>query len=258
MSLFLSKLLPLFLYPLGLSLLLTGAACFLWRKQRAAVLGMLAFSFGLLWTASMPLVADYCLASLEWRYLPVPITDMPPAEAIVVLGGAVAGPKPPRLEVELSDAADRVLYAARLYRAGKAPVVIASGGTLPWASVPAEAPFIVTLLKEWGVPKEAVLLEAASPNTRDNALNSKRLADERGIRTVLLVTSAAHMPRAAATFETVGLRVIPAPTDYHVAYRDELNVFDLLPSADALAATTVSLKEYLGWLYYRWRGWIGG
>ena len=258
MSLFLSKLLPLFLYPLGLSLLLTGVACLMWRRQRAAVLGMLIFSFTVLWTASTPLVADYCLASLEWRHLPVPINDMPSAEAIVVLGGAIVAPKPPRVEIELSDAADRVLYAARLYRAGKAPVVMASGGALPWANVPAEAPFIVALLEEWGVPKEAILMEAASPNTRENAVNSKRLADERGIRTVLLVTSALHMPRAAATFETAGLRVIPAPTDYHVAYRNALNVFDLLPNADALAATTAGLKEYVGLLYYRWRGWISG
>jgi len=258
MSLFLSKLLPLLLYPLGLSLLLTGAACLLWRKQRTAVLGMLVLSVAVLWTASTPLMAEYCLASLEWRHLPVPITDLPAADAIVVLGGAIVAPKPPRIEIELSDAADRVLYAARLYRAGKAPVIIASGGTLPWADTPAEAPFIVDLLQEWGVPKEAILLEATSPNTRDNAVNSKRLADERGIQTVLLVTSALHMPRAAATFETAGLRVIPAPTDYHVAYRNTLNVFDLLPNADALAATTAGLKEYLGLLYYRWRGWITG
>ena len=41
----------------------------------------------------------------------------------------------PRLEVDLTDAADRVLHAARLYRAGKAHIVIVTGGVIRRSAV---------------------------------------------------------------------------------------------------------------------------
>ena len=68
------------------------------------------------------------VASLEQKFLPVPVHKSPQADAIVVLGGSVAIPDSPRLEVELTGTSDRILHAARLYRAGKAPLVVATGG----------------------------------------------------------------------------------------------------------------------------------
>ncbi len=75
------------------------------------------------------------------RYSPVAVAETPTADAIVALGGAVEGPAPPRIALDLSDAADRVLHAARLYRAGKAPVVVISGGAIPWlgSDIPEDA-----------------------------------------------------------------------------------------------------------------------
>ena len=44
----------------------------------------------------------------------------------------------------------------------------------------------------------ALRREARSRNTRENAVNVKRLLDEENLETVILVTSALHMPRAPA------------------------------------------------------------
>ena len=67
------------------------------------------------------------MSTLEWRYLP--LEPVPTADAIVVLGGAVAPALAPRPWVEVSEAGDRILYAARLYNQAKAPKLILSGGS---------------------------------------------------------------------------------------------------------------------------------
>ncbi|MBK6407521.1 MAG: YdcF family protein [Holophagales bacterium] len=65
---------------------------------------------------------------------------------------------PPRLGPELVDSSDRILHAARLFRAGKAPLVIPTGGRLPWTPAPrTEAAGIADLLVEWGVPRTAIV-----------------------------------------------------------------------------------------------------
>jgi hypothetical protein len=120
----------------------------LWLSARLARL-LLFVGVIVMWVASTPIVADYMGLRLESWYPPVAVEATPAADAIVVLGGGVEGPAPPRITVELSDAADRVLHAARLYRAGKAPVVLLSGRAIPWlASDVPEAEAMQSLLEE--------------------------------------------------------------------------------------------------------------
>ena len=114
-----------------------------------------------------------------------------------------------------------MLHAARLYRAGKAPVIVISGGHIPWlgSNIP-EARSIQSLLEEWDVPRASIIAETASRNTYENAMLTKELLAERGLHRVLLVTSAWHMPRALATFKSAGINAIPAATDFRVTYQD--------------------------------------
>lgn len=200
----------------------------------------------------MPAFSSYLVKSLERSFLPVPVGESPSADAIVVLGGCVGAADYPRVEVDLTDASDRVLHAARLYHAGKAPIIIATGGAIRWlGSKTPEASSISRLLQEWGVPASAIVIETGSLNTYQNAVNTKRLLDRRGLGNVLLVTSAMHMPRALATFRTAGIDAIPSPTDYEVIDREEFTIMDFLPDAEALADTTRAIKEYLGLVVYR-------
>jgi len=257
MDLYLSKLIPMFIYPLGFALVVSILATgILGLSARLARL-FLFVAVTVLWVASMPIVADYLNWTLERQYPPVAVEDTPTTDAIVALGGGVSGPAPPRLTLDLSDAADRVLHAARLYRAGKAPVVLVSGGVIPWlGSYLPEASSMQSLLEEWGVPGGSILAEGASRNTYENSVFTRQLLAEHGLHRVLLVTSAMHMPRALATVTSVGIDAMPAPTDFTVIYRDHRTLIDFLPDAKALSHTTDAIKEYIGYEYYRWKGWI--
>src|SRR6185436_17873774 len=96
--------------------------------------------------------------------------DSPPADAIVVLGGGTTARTPQQPEVGLAGSGGRLLHAFRLYRAGKAPLVLLSGDGLTPAE--SEARQMRTILAEWGVPDGAMLLEERSRNTHENAVES--------------------------------------------------------------------------------------
>src|SRR6516225_9564766 len=105
----------------------------------------------------------------------------PTAEVAIVLGGAVGQPLPPRVETGLSEASDRVLHAARLYKAGKVKRILVTAGNIPWlSSVKPEADLIRELLMEWGVPSEAIELASQSRNTYENALEIKDIWQREG------------------------------------------------------------------------------
>jgi uncharacterized SAM-binding protein YcdF (DUF218 family) len=101
-----------------------------------------------------------------------------------------------------------------LYKAGKAPLVIVSSGAFPRhkKGLP-EALAMQQLLSEWGVPQAAIVNETDSQNTFDNAVFTSRILDQRGLKTILLVTSALHMRRALAVFLSLGINAIPVATD---------------------------------------------
>jgi uncharacterized SAM-binding protein YcdF (DUF218 family) len=256
--LFVTKVLTQLAYPLNLSMvliLLAGLA--FWRNRRRLGGLLLGASLATLLVCSSPVCTDYLRASLERVYPPVLIEALPDAGAIVVLSGVIEPAIPPRLDAHLGRGADRVLYAAQLYHAGKAPLVIVSGGQLPWLTEgKAEAYVMADLLMEWGVPAAAILVESDSRTTYENALFSKVLLQARGIDSVLLVTSALHMPRALATFRSMGIQAVPAPTDIEIVDRQQSTLLRWLPDAEALADGTRAFKEYLGSMVYRLRGWI--
>jgi len=62
-------------------------------------------------------------------------------------------------------------------------------------------------LAELGVPKDAIVRERASLDTRDNARYTAALCARRGIGSVVLVTCGFHLPRARLCFEREGLEV---------------------------------------------------
>lgn len=114
-----------------------------------------------------------------------------PADAIVVIGG---DHKP-----------ERMWWAANLYRKGYAPAIIISGGTVvyegdEWVT---EAKMMLRYARIWGVPDDAIVLEEASSSTLENALYCRQICEERGWRSILLVTSPYQSRRARRTFRQV-------------------------------------------------------
>jgi uncharacterized SAM-binding protein YcdF (DUF218 family) len=243
--------------PLGAVIFLLLLALFFLRrgKQRTSAV-FLVLGLAVLWTASTPFVAAQLLRQVESRYPAVAMEQVPRGGCVIVLGGAVGAPIPPRVDIDMSEAIDRVYQTAALYRAGKAPVVIVTGGNQPWSeSKTAEADLIRDLLVEWGVPRDAIFLEGSSRNTRENALYSKNILNAISCNNPLLVTSAAHMPRAVAAFSRVGVTVTPVSTDVRAVGLSLPGVMDFIPSADALATTSEVIREWIGQKVYAWQGW---
>lgn len=263
MFLFLSKLLPLFVYPVGLASILLIAALFLYKRRRvqqaciALALAQLLF-FGNEW------VSHRLVSSLEWRYLPQ--GELPAAEAIVLLGGGTRPQLPPRPMSEINEAGDRIGYAAKLYHAEKAPFIVITGGYIEFlgSTVP-ETEAMIELLAAQGVPEADIVLENRARNTYENAIYIREIADEQGFNEILLVTSGLHMPRSVAIFERQGFDVIPAPVDFLSTWREEGLTTDtglggwllkVMPNSERIEFSTRALREYIGFVVYRLRGWL--
>ena len=235
--------------PLGTALLLGATALVLaalrWRRGAAAtaLLGLVW-----LWVWSMPVASLWLRGALEHRYPPLALQGVPSAQAIVVLGGGMSPPGAGRPWPDLSAAADRVWHAARLYHAGKAPIVVMSGGADLALGPVSEAQSMRDFINDLGVPRAAVLLESGSRNSRENAQFVAVLLKQRQIDRVLLVTSALHMRRALAHFRAEGLAVVPVATDHSPLTAP--GAAGWLPDAGALEGSSRAFKELMGqWIW---------
>ena len=238
-----SQFVALIISPLGSALVLGLLSLLLfWRRfNRAALMGAIA-ALAWLWLWSTPAASLALRSHIESEYPDAPIASLPPADAIVVLGGSVNPPETPGAFVDLGSGADRVWQAARLYKAGKASLIVLSGGSDPDYSVMTEAEAMQVFLRDLGVPDSAMLLEIQSRNTQQNAENSARLLHARRLHRILLVTSALHMERALGQFERQDLEVIPAVTDREAGLPPP-RPWRYLPDAEALSASARALKE---------------
>lgn len=252
-----SKLFTQLIYPLTLCLLLVPCGLLLmrwhWRRLGAA---LVVFGLGWLLLWSLPNPSFWLRAGLERQVPQRAVAAYPMVDAIVVLGGGIGGTRPGwRARPDLSSAADRVWFGAALYHAGRAPVLILSGGSSDVSdSAQPEAEAMATFIEDLGVPASALLREETSRNTWENALYTRQLMREHRIEKVLLVTSALHMPRALAIFRQLDVDAIPAPTDFEALPPRDQWPLRWLPDTGALDGSTRAMKEYLGLWVYRLRG----
>lgn len=71
----------------------------------------------------MPVSGAWLRGQIEGEFPAQAVSALPKVQAIVVLGGAVVPPAAGHPFVGLSDAADRVWHASRLYHGGRAPLL---------------------------------------------------------------------------------------------------------------------------------------
>lgn len=255
MAYFLSKILPLALLPLGLSLILLVAG--LIGRWRWPVIAALL----LLWVFSMGLVSQSLWRWLEapWQRRAVSVAQM--ADAIVVLSRG-RHPAPGAARVSEWEDPDRFLAGLDLYRAGKAPRLLFTGGASPF--LPGQRPEGQRYLQEarqLGIPAAAMASTPPVVNTAEEAIAIRRLLAlpssplSAASPRILLVTSAFHMRRAQRLFERQGLQVLPFPVDFQARgrwagplWRDPTQ---WLPSARALDDSSRALRELIGRLVYR-------
>lgn len=231
-------------HPITQAWLIAGIAllCGLLRRYRLA-LGVAAVAPLWLLLCATPAFTQGLQRWLEGRYDARPAAAYPLADAIVVLGGEKLPAGASAAQDSEADAGTRVGFGYLLYRAHRAPIIYLSGE--------GDATPMAAVLERQGVSTSVLRLETGSRTTYENARNTAALLRSEGRHTILLVTSAAHMPRAAASFEKQGLRVIPAP-----ALPPPSQALDpWQPRRAMLWDASHALHEYIGLWVYRWRGW---
>ena len=235
-------------------LLMLGAVVALfWGKKRLAatalVLGLLIHG-----TVSFTNFGYLLMQPLEDRFA-VPSPPPETVDAIIMLGGAtLEGPSTARQITELNDAGDRLtmtLWLAQEYPAAK--IFLSGGRGLLTDEGEAEATTAERFFLNFGIDRERLVLEGESRNTDENVANTKTLLGDSADGTVVLVTSAFHMPRSVGIFEKAGISVIPWPTDYRTPGPEGLG-FQIANPVQNVNVTTAAIKEWVGLLIYNWTG----
>lgn len=253
----LSKILAYLILPvtlLALLLLITLLA----RNRKVKQLAFILFC-GLFFLFTNPFLANQLMR--WWEISAMPIEELAPDyEAAIILTGVTALDQTPSDRVHLQKGADRIMHTVQLYKLGKFPLIVVSGGTgkLMGEEGPTEAENIKKVLLISGVPENDILLEEESRNTYENALNTARILKEKNIPTndLLLVTSAFHMRRSLACFRQAGLSPTPYSTDFYSsepAYTPEELI---IPSEGALVSWTKLVREWVGYLMYDIMGYL--
>ena len=235
---------------IGLVLIVAGGLC-LWRSWRKTGFGLLIGAVVWLWLWSTPMTYRWMGGALESEWPVVKAEDAPTADAIVLLGGGMGSNTNVYPYAEMWNGADRVWHAARLYKAGKAPIVIPTGAGEKESSVP--------LLLDLGVPEGAIRVEPEARNTEENAKFVEKILEPRNTQNirkrVLLVTSAWHMRRSVLMYRKYApsLEIIPAAADYEATVQTghPFSLKDLWPDATMFYANSYILKEYIGYWGYR-------
>jgi len=240
---YLHKLLPLIVSPLGLLISLMLLALLL-RRQWPVYWALL-----ILLVCSFPLTARSIWVGLESEYQYQPPNTLPKADSVLVLSGMLEGFETEYGYVTEWGDPDRFFVGVQLVKLGKADRLIFTRGQMPWSESPPEGEMLKQKALEMGVSLDQILLTSIVSNTAEESLAVKELMAEYGLTKIILVTSSFHLPRAKLLFDKAGVDTYPYPTDFKAASRD-VTWLHFIPSADAFRNTSNGIREYIGRFYY--------
>lgn len=177
------------------------------------------------------------------------LTDLPKEiSGLIVLGGIGMV----RHRPFLYSSGARVVEAYVVARTHPHLLILVSGGLNErrWNEAQSAKLFLANL----GITPERILIEDKSTNTVQNAVFSARIAKQRKDICWALVTSAFHMPRALAAFQSAGLSPVPIPVDFRTnGSEDDVQWFARAPSEN-FALLGIALHEWSGMFWYWLKG----
>ena len=245
------------LEPLGLIwVILIGYGYWLHRQKRkreTIFVGCLVF---FVWVMGGTPFSALLLAGLERPYAGLQMEDVPEADVVVLLGGGATASRYEVSQMHLTPSGDRVIMAYELMLEEKAPVMVVGGGGLKFKG---DRFVLSEITRDWLVQKklkpEQVIALPHCNNTHDEALFVAAMARTNDWKRLLLVTSASHMKRAAATFRTQGLDIFEVPCNFHTLVgRYGGYSVAIIPKPAGFEKMGNYLHEKIGWFYYRMRG----
>ena len=172
----------------------------------------------------------------------------------VVMGGFSDGLDTASMQFNYIDnRGSRLWETIRLYESGVVERILFSGD----ASFNADndgnstADAFRQYLRDFGLHEDDILLEQHARNTRENATNSIAILDSLGYTPdqCLLVTSATHLKRSLACFESEGWTMDGYATSIYP--KPHLKAYLFLPSWKALTDWNELLNEWAGSIVYK-------
>ena len=239
---YLHKILPFFVSPLGIILLLLIISLFS-KKRFFAFVALI-----ILIASTNPLIGNYLMKRLEHPYQPLPISSIKENDAIMVLGGMIDKVGSIKYTAyEFSDP-DRFFAGIDLIKNSKADKLIFAGSQLPWANNwEPEGNILKSKAISLGVPGVILVTEKVK-NTYEESLALAKLISKKS--SIILVTSAYHMQRSKYLFEKQGFDVIPYPVDFKSS-NSKVSIMSFLPKVEAFCETSLYIRENIGRLYYK-------
>jgi len=243
LTIYIHKILPLLASPLVLVILLVlWGVLFKSRRVSLAAIGILI-------VCSLPVFSNKLISYLERGYSLAPTADVDSADAIVVLSGMVKTVEGTNgLVYEWNEESDRIFAGIDLIQENKAPVLVLTGGKLPWSIGKPEGEYLRDIAEKLGVPSDIILLTENVQNTDQEAKAVAKLLGK-DQPNIILVTSAFHMPRAQKVFEAASIVVSPFPVDF-LSGVNKASLIHFIPSAEAFRGTSFFVREVIGRLYY--------
>jgi len=238
--------------------MLIGTGFHLWRRQwRCAV--WLGIPTALLFLLGTPMLVHALVANAERPYASALRSQASalrsPSSVILVLGGGYHPSDHDLFGFAVGNGASRILTGLELARRGVATNLVL-GGSVP---LPGTDEVTSAKVQNWvnaqGVPGITVTNLGICRNTYEEVLAFKPLMQSNQWTSVLLVTSALHMPRSVALFRKQGVVVEPVACDFH-GYGTPKPGFNIFPSWGNLELLSLYTHEKIGWVVYKLRGWI--
>jgi uncharacterized SAM-binding protein YcdF (DUF218 family) len=251
--------------PPGIIILLLLLTFLAYLRRQWLGAAMLVLSTITLVSLSLPLTAQQLMNGLQNFAKPPELVPMAekgpqaalyvpknslqdPPEAIVVLGYGRYSEAP---EYDLDDTVnaqslERLRYAAFLQRKTGLPILVSGGAS--GGEDTTEAEHMEAALNA-DFRAHVRWVERESRTTMENARNSQVMLASFKVHHVYLVTNAWHMRRAARAFESIGIKVTPAPTGYHTLGRTARMFSAYLPSAQGMYFTGIALRERLFFIW---------
>ncbi len=241
---YLHKILPFLLSPLGIIFIFLIASFFL--KRRFFVF----LAFLVLVISSNPIVGNYLIQKLEYPYKPISMNSLKEADAIVVLSSGAT-----RKVGEDSNTRYEIVNASRFFsgvdllKNNKADLLIFTAGQVPWSAN--RRPEGVVLREKaisFGISQTKIMVTQKVKNTFEESLAVKKLIPNNS--SIILITSAFHMDRSKYLFEKQGFEVTPFPVDFRSSISD-ISIFSFLPSLGAMNNVSRFIRENIGRIYYK-------
>jgi len=243
MMIYLHKLLPLLLSPLLISIgfMMLGIIS---RRRIYGLIGVV-----ILLIASMPITGISLMRYLESGHKLQSPQDIRHADAVVVLSGMIRRIQTEDgIRMEWGESADRIFAGIDVMKADKAPVMILTRGILPWQNGMTEGDMLAEVAIKAGIPDAQIKRTEIVVNTAEEAQAVKLLMPHPQ-PSIILVTSAFHMPRAKHLFEANGFTVLPYAVDFRTE-DERLSIMTFIPKASGLHDTSFAIRELIGRLWY--------